>query len=215
MIRRIMKIGIYTVFSGILGALSINAAFANGGNNQAVQQQIKIRAEKFFAGQKPAPYGTYQYTDRGLLLAIQKHPSDFTLVDIRTPSFHDFFCGAHSNKHVCTGRGWQRVYGYREGHVPGAIDIPYLALTRALEHNTIPKDKTVVFMCPSGQLSNQVAGVFRMLGYQAYALRGGVNGWKKAGYPLVIGKHPGTMKQACYPWHHCWLQFKYDYPQAH
>ena len=215
MFKRLANAAIPFAFVGMLFGLSVSVASADDSSNQAVQQELNARMEKFFADQKPFPYGTYQYTDRSLLLAISKDPSKYALIDIRTPTYHDFFCGVHSNKHVCVGRGWQRIYGYAQGHVPGAQNIPYLNLPAAIKGNTIPKNKTVIVMCPTGQLSNQTAGVLRMLGYDAYALRGGVNGWKKAGYPIVIGKEPGTMAQACHPWQTCWRQFQYDNPQAH
>ncbi len=193
------------------GAVSTCTASDDGQVNTVLQKRLEI----FIKSQKPHPYGTYQYTDRELLLALNKNPSQIYLVDVRTPSYNDFFCGAHSDKHVCTGRGWQRIYGYIQGHVPGAVNIPYLGLAKAVKENKIPKNKTIVFMCPTGQLSNQVSGVFRMLGYKSYALRGGVNGWKKNGYPISIGDQPGNFSTACHPWQKCWRQFTYDNPQAH
>lgn len=211
------KFAIAVMVSIIIGASVSLPAFAGDtasstGNVDAILQD---RLNSFISDQKPHPYGTYQYTDRELLLAINKSPEKYYLVDVRTPSYNKFFCGASSDKHVCVGRGWQRIYGYQQGHVPGALNIPYLTLADAVKENKIPKNKTVIFMCPTGQLSNQVAGVFRMLGYKSYALRGGVNGWKKNGYPIAIGDAPGTLSQACHPWQQCWRQFSYDNPQAH
>jgi len=139
----------------------------------AVQQAIQQRVDAFFAAQHNAPYGTYQFTDEQLYAALKKNPGRYFLIDIRTPST------------------WQGIPGYRQGHLAGAVNIPYLDIPKVVKEHRIPKDKVVVTMCPTGQLSNQTAGVLRLLGYNAYALRGGVNGWKQAHYPLVSGAAPG------------------------
>ena len=215
MLKKMIRSAIPFVLAGAVIGISMPASYAADANSPEVQKVLDKRLQNYVNSQKPFPYGIFQYTDRGLLNALTKHPEKFALIDVRTPTFHDFYCGMHSNKHVCTGRGWKRVYGYQQGHVPGAVNVPYLDLATATEKGEIPKNKIVVFMCPTGQLSNQVAGVYRMLGYDAYALRGGVNGWTGHGYPTVIGKKPGTFAQACHPWQTCWRQFHYDNPQAH
>lgn len=176
-----MKLHNLILATALSTGLGVTFAFAGVTNTAAaelspaaVQQAIQQRVDAFFAAQRNAPYGTYQFTDQQLYAALRKNPGKYVLIDIRTPST------------------WNGIPGYRQGHVAGAVNIPYLQIPAALREHRIPTGKVVVTMCPTGQLSNQTAGVLRLLGYQAYALRGGVNGWRQAHYPLVTGAAPGA-----------------------
>lgn len=168
------------VMAALSAGLGLSVAFAGMANAApsepspaAIQQAVVKRVDHFFAAQHNAPYGTYQFTDKELYSAIQKNPGKYALIDIRTPST------------------WNGIPGYQDGHVAGAVNIPYPQIPAAIKEHRIPADKIVVAMCPTGQLSNQTAGVLRLLGYNAYALRGGVNGWKADHLPLVAGSASG------------------------
>ncbi len=157
----------------LVGLGNVANAASSEAKSAMIQRAVVKRVDHFFAAQHNAPYGTYQFTDNQLYSAIRKAPGKYVLIDIRTQST------------------WNGIPGYREGHVAGAINIPYPQIPVAIKDHRIPTGKTVVVMCPTGQLSNQTAGVLRILGYDAYALRGGVNGWKAARKPLVVGPQPG------------------------
>lgn len=74
---------------------------------------------------------------------------------------------------------------YQAGHIEGVKEnIPYgKGMQTALSQ--LPKDKTIVLQCTSGQTSSQTLAIARALGYEAYSLSGGINGWTAAGYPVV------------------------------
>ena len=70
--------------------------------------------------------------------------------------------------------------------LPGAIRIGPNELT--LHHEIIPRDRDIILYCtcPSEETSAKVALKLHKLGiYRVRPLRGGFDGWKSAGYPLV------------------------------
>lgn len=79
---------------------------------------------------------------------------------------------------------------YAEGHIAGAINIPF-GKGMQERFSEIPTDKPVIVYCYSGQTSSQTMAILRMLGYEAYSLAGGTGsadagtGWIGKGYPLV------------------------------
>ena len=83
----------------------------------------------------------------------------------------------------------RREDDYKQGHIAGAMNIPFGKGMQ--EHfSEIPTDKPVVVYCYSGQTSSQTMAILRLLGYEAYSLSGGMGkeggaGWLGAGYPVV------------------------------
>lgn len=72
---------------------------------------------------------------------------------------------------------------YAEGHVPGAVWIPLGELPTRL--NDIPKDKTVVAVCRSGNRSSQATSFLRGQGFDnVHNMTGGMNTWQQAGYDV-------------------------------
>ncbi len=72
---------------------------------------------------------------------------------------------------------------YAEGHVPGAVWIPLGELPTRL--NDIPKDKTVVAVCRSGNRSSQATSFLRGQGFDnVHNMTGGMNDWQQAGYDI-------------------------------
>ncbi|MBP1581980.1 MAG: rhodanese-like domain-containing protein, partial [Oscillospiraceae bacterium] len=74
---------------------------------------------------------------------------------------------------------------YAKGHIEGAINVPY---GRGMQNlfGTLPKDKTLILQCYSGQTASQAMAGLRVMGYKAYNLSGGMNnGWLAAGNELV------------------------------
>jgi membrane protein DedA with SNARE-associated domain/rhodanese-related sulfurtransferase len=70
--------------------------------------------------------------------------------------------------------------------LPGALRIGPNELT--LHHELIPRDRDVILYCtcPSEETSAKVAMQLHKLGvYRVRPLRGGFDGWKQAGYPLL------------------------------
>ena len=67
-----------------------------------------------------------------------------------------------------------------------AYNVAYSDLNETMD--VLPMDMKIVVVCYTGQLSCQVETLFRMLGYNAYSLAGGMNnGWKAAGLKTNSG----------------------------
>jgi len=73
---------------------------------------------------------------------------------------------------------------YDEGHIAGAHHYVWREVGTKLDQ--LPKGRTIVVACYSGQTSGQTVAALRMLGYEAISLGLGMNfGWKPAELPLV------------------------------
>jgi phage shock protein E len=71
---------------------------------------------------------------------------------------------------------------YAQGHIPGVTLIPLDQLERRLSE--VPKDKTLIVTCRSGNRSAQAAELLRQKGYaDVHNMLGGFTAWEKAGYP--------------------------------
>lgn len=80
---------------------------------------------------------------------------------------------------------------YAKGHIEGATNIPFAKGMQA-KFDTLPKDKTIVVYCYTGQTAGQVVAVLRLLGYDAVSLNAGMGtpatgtaGWANQGFPVV------------------------------
>jgi rhodanese-related sulfurtransferase len=72
---------------------------------------------------------------------------------------------------------------YAQGHIPGVVLIPLDQLQARLAE--IPKDKTLIVTCRSGNRSAQAAQLLRQQGYDnVHNVLGGIGAWQKAGYPV-------------------------------
>lgn len=70
-------------------------------------------------------------------------------------------------------------YEFNNGHVPGAAWIPLGELPNRL--NELPKDKTIVAVCRSGNRSGQATELLRQQGFNAHNMQGGMLAWQAAG----------------------------------
>jgi rhodanese-related sulfurtransferase len=82
--------------------------------------------------------------------------TDFVVVDVR-PSADEF----------------------KEGHVPGAIQIPVQDMFKPESLKKLPKNKKVVLMCGTGQVQNLPVLGLRALGYDAHLMAFGYTAWAK------------------------------------
>ena len=72
---------------------------------------------------------------------------------------------------------------YAEGHIPGATLIPLGQVPDRLSE--IPKDKTVVAVCRSGNRSGQATNFLRQQGFEnVHNMQGGMNAWSQTGFDI-------------------------------
>ncbi len=99
------------------------------------------------------------------LIQQRRNDPDFVILDIRTPQ------------------------EFVAGHIQGAVNIDFYAPTFQQELSQLPKDKAYLVYCNSGNRSGQAMPIFRELGFQeVYELRGGIQAWYAAGFPLIGGQ---------------------------
>jgi len=82
--------------------------------------------------------------------------------------------------------------GYEEGHIPGAINIPYDRLPEYYQQitDTVPLDARIVCYCwsPTCDFSDQLATELKIMGYTDVAVfPGGWEEWQDAGHPGETG----------------------------
>ena len=73
-------------------------------------------------------------------------------------------------------------YEWDAGRISGALHIELERLAGRADE--LPKDKPVIFQCRMGRRSALATDAFRAVGFDAYNMRGGIQGWAEAGLPL-------------------------------
>ena len=74
--------------------------------------------------------------------------------------------------------------GYREGHLPGAINVPFEGLPARLKD--LPKQSEIISYCwdVTCLLSTKASYILASKGYKAREMIGGFESWKQAGFPV-------------------------------
>ncbi|NDJ61058.1 MAG: rhodanese-like domain-containing protein [Chloroflexi bacterium] len=113
-----------------------------------------------FLFKRPGAGAQFQVVDAaGYRSQFVESQADHVLVDVRTPG------------------------EYRDGHVPGAVNIPLEKLGARLSE--VPQDKPVVLVCASGNRSASAAEQLVTAGYsEVYNLKGGTMRWMMNGFPI-------------------------------
>lgn len=73
---------------------------------------------------------------------------------------------------------------YKQGSIDGARHAPVTEMPESVERQALEKDRPVVMLCATGHRSRPGTRWLRARGYEAYSLKGGVQAWKRAGYPV-------------------------------
>ncbi len=75
---------------------------------------------------------------------------------------------------------------YKIGHVPNSLNIPDDKLADLLMFGVpFPHERTILFVCPKGDISKKFAFFLQSKGYNAYSLEGGIIQWRKNQKQLV------------------------------
>lgn len=108
---------------------------------------------------KPAAVVAAPMRQETLLERQSRHPENLFVLDVRTPQ------------------------EYAQGHVPGAVNVPYDQLASRLAE--VPKDKDIVLYCRSGRRTGLAADVLASNGYSRLShLEGDMNAWIERGRPV-------------------------------
>ncbi len=72
---------------------------------------------------------------------------------------------------------------WREGHIEGAIHIPFHQLSKSLDR--VPSHKPVAVVCGGGTRSSIAASLLQGEGFDPMNVSGGMGAWNSSGYPLA------------------------------
>lgn len=135
------------------------------GTEYPVDDAIKEAITAYYADATSNNYASFNFPPADLMELVDAESDAYTIVDVRQEK------------------------DYTEGHIAGAINIPF-GKDMQTRFQELPTDKPMVVNCYSGQTASQVIAVLRMLGFEAYNLTGGMGasgkgGWLKDDFPLV------------------------------
>lgn len=115
--------------------------------------------QSLFGRQKLQNFSTVKHIDAQQLAEMMKNNDDLILVDVRTPGEYEY-----------------------DGRIAGSQLIPLSMLASSLDE--LPKDKTIVCICRSGNRSHTACEHLSVNGFaDIYNLAGGMIGWRRAGLP--------------------------------
>jgi len=141
----------------VLGLLIVIAIAVSGCGSTASPAAEPAAAAPVAAVQDAAPLNLPLTIDAKTVNSLRGNP-DVVLIDVREND------------------------EYAAGHIPEATLIPLGQLSSRL--NEIPKDKTVVAVCRSGNRSGQATQLLRQAGFDAHNMDGGMISWEQAGFDI-------------------------------
>ena len=92
---------------------------------------------------------------------VHEQGGQVTFIDVRTPEEYD------------------------EGHIKGAVLLPVIDSDFPQKVGELPKDKTYVVYCRTGNRSQYAKKIMVAAGLSVIHMDGGIVAWKRAGYPVV------------------------------
>ena len=157
--QRSYRRSVVTALAVLLGGV---AMAANAAEPAAATKAASVPAA-VPAASAPAPQFALPDMSQAALLEHQaKHADHLFVLDVRSPE------------------------EFREGHVPGAVNVPYDQIAARIAE--VPKDKDVVLYCRSGRRAGIAADVLAANGYTRLShLEGDMPAWIAQGRPVVEG----------------------------
>jgi rhodanese-related sulfurtransferase len=73
-------------------------------------------------------------------------------------------------------------YEREAGHIAGTLHIELVRLSE--QAGSLDRERPIVFYCRVGSRSQMAAQAFRVAGFEAYSLAGGLARWAREGRPL-------------------------------
>ena len=123
-------------------------------------------------------------------------------VVVKASSLHDDLNDGITNNDpfILDIRGYE---DYANGHIPGAVNIPYRSVFQPANLATLPDDQLIVVVCYTGHTASQTTALLNTAGFDALALKWGFEGWATGGkafdpdtdahdYELITGAEPGS-----------------------
>ncbi|WP_328886535.1 rhodanese-like domain-containing protein [Streptomyces sp. NBC_00316] len=74
---------------------------------------------------------------------------------------------------------------WKAGHAPGAVHAPLTGLVAGAALPEVAQGRPLVVICRSGHRSQQAAKLLAERGADAMDVKGGMNAWAAAGFPVV------------------------------
>jgi len=114
-------------------------------------------------------------------LALETDPSDV----------HSDLMAGHSGFVVLDTRPTE---AYESAHVPGAISMPYRTIDELMTRK-LGQDELIVVYCWGPACNGAAKGAVRLatLGYRVKEMVGGIEYWRREGYPIARGSDPGSI----------------------
>ncbi len=135
-----------------------------------IDESIQVALDNYYAGLadlKGTTYANYKISEKSLNELMQANDDSIYILSIRSEKDYD------------------------KGHIEGASLLPY-GIGMQEGFSSLPKDKTIVVYCYSGQTAGQTTAALRLLGYDAVSLNGGLGvgsnaplGWTNQGFNVV------------------------------
>jgi hydroxyacylglutathione hydrolase/adenylyltransferase/sulfurtransferase len=76
----------------------------------------------------------------------------------------------------------REAYEREAGHIAGTLHIELVRLSE--QAGSLDRERPVVFYCRVGARSQMAAQAFRVAGFEAYSMAGGLARWAREGRPL-------------------------------
>ena len=141
-----------------------------GGAVTVISEPIQTAITAYYEGMvalKETPYKNYKVSEDDLKAMVDAGDESIYILSVR------------------------KADDFNKGHIQGASNIPF-GKTMISEFANLPKDKTIVVYCYTGQIAGQATAALRLMGYKAVSLNGGMGmasnapmGWAHKGFPVV------------------------------